>query len=158
MSKQGTKAATEFGRDLPRYPNQQEAERDLFARRNRLLASLVDAASKTREFKPDFSPESLKDLESWYFDLVGKTAFSETGLERHSFEEAISMYLGEILVRNRPPFEWFVQEFAFTPGAYEIGVRRPLYSLMLSKHRDLTARPNNKRRQSLWNEYRQHAA
>ena len=158
MSKQGINAATEFGRDLPRYPSQREAERGLFARRDRLLARLCEAAERQSTFKPDFSPASLKSLEAWYFHFLETNSFADAGMDRNDFEQAISFYLGEVLIRNRAPFEWFVQEFAFSPGSYEIGVRRPLYSVMLTKPRDLASRANNRRRQSLWREYEQHAA
>jgi hypothetical protein len=154
MSRQGIKAAYDFGRDLPRYGSQQEAERDLFARRDRLLTRLCDSAGSKADF--DFSPQSLKKLESWYFELLDTNGFSSIGFDRSTFENAIPLYLGEVLVRNRPPFEWFVQEFTFAPGSYEIGVRRPSISLMLTRPRDLSAQPT-KRHQSLWREYRRYA-
>ena len=99
--------------------------------------------------------------DSFSLALPRSASFSEVwcaGFSRSAFERCVAAYLGEVLVKNRPPFEWFVAEDPFEPGKYEVGVRRPLYSLMLTLPLDLATRPNNKRRQSLWREYRQHAA
>jgi len=40
MSKYGLKIAKEFGKKLPEFPNRQQAERKLFARRDEHLALL----------------------------------------------------------------------------------------------------------------------
>ena len=63
------------------------------------------------------------------------------------------MYLGQVIVHNHPEFRWIVEEFAFQRGKYEIGVTKPLFTLMLTKRTDLSSRPNNKKRQSLWRDY-----
>jgi hypothetical protein len=64
----------------------------------------------------------------------------------------MAMYLGQVLVGNVPEFEWFVTEFAFERGRYEIGVRRPLFELMLSRQ-SFPPRERNKREQSMWRMY-----
>ncbi len=79
--------------------------------------------------------------------------FEAVGLGRETFERAIAMYLGEVLVRSAG-FHWIVEEYAFQPGRYEIGVRRDLLTIMLRRETDLFARPNNRRRESLWRRYR----
>lgn len=69
MSKQGLVVAQTYGESLPEFKSVAEAERELFARRNRLLDKLRHAASNT-QLRLDESPQSLKDLEAWYFKLV----------------------------------------------------------------------------------------
>ncbi len=68
----------------------------------------------------------------------------------------MAMYVGAVFVQNAtPPFEWFVKEFAFDAGRYEIGIRRGFFSLMLS--RQSVPRERNKRQESLWRTYARYA-
>jgi hypothetical protein len=53
-------------------------------------------------------------------------------------------------------FSWVVQEYQFAKGRYEIGVQRPLLSIMLTKGRKLQL-AGNKRMQSLWREFQRYA-
>jgi hypothetical protein len=96
----------------------------------------------------------LNDLETWYFELLEQRGFARLGVSREMFEECVSMYIGQVIVHNHPEFRWTVQEFALKPGKYEIGVTRHLFTRMLTGRTDLSARPSNKRRQSLWRDYR----
>ena len=70
----------------------------------------------------------------------------------------MAMYVGETVVRNNQQFEWFVSEYVFEPGKYEIGVRKPSFAWMFRGFGNLYSRPNNKRRQSIWREFKQYAA
>ena len=70
-----------------------------------------------------------------------------------TFERSIAMYLGEVIVRNASAYEWFVAEFAFEPGRFEIGVRSPLLQVMLSRLSP-APRERNERALSLWRLYR----
>jgi len=153
MTKAGMAAAQEHGTNLPSFASQGEAEHSLFARRDELLLTLQKSASGNSTFRFDSSPDSLKALEKWYFDLLEGQNFGSLGLDQATFEHCISMYLGHVLVQNHPKFKWVVEKFAFQEGKYEIGVQRPLFSLMLTGRRNLAGKPNNKRRQSLWREY-----
>jgi hypothetical protein len=152
MSKAGPRAAKLFGSTLPAFRGIAEAERALYGERDGLIRKLTALSRRSTTFRPDFSPESLKDLEHWYFELLGGGGFQAIDIDPETFERTMAMYLGEVLVRNAPPFEWFVTEFAFEPGRYEIGVRRPLGHVMLSR---LTPAPRerNRREQSIWRRY-----
>jgi hypothetical protein len=103
----------------------------------------------------DFSPDSLKKIESWYFNLYEKSGFKNLGTDRNSFEEYIATYFGEVVVRNVPGSAWIVQEFAFVKGKYEFGVQRGLGIVMLGGFQDLFKWPNNKKRESIFRMYRQ---
>lgn len=152
MSREGMKAARAHGELLPSFPSLEAAEQALHEMRDDLTQELPRAAVSTTAFSPDFSPESLKGLERWYFDLWENEGFEAAGFSRETCERAISMYLGEVLVRSAG-FHWMVEEYAFQPGRFEIGVRKGLLTIMLRRETDLFARPNNKRRESLWRRY-----
>jgi hypothetical protein len=153
MSRAGMVAARLHGESLPSFSSHADAERALFLRRDRLLASLQRAAEQSSRFAFDMSPESLKKLESWYFELLERDNFRAIGLDRLTFEGCVAMYFGEVVVQNNPEFKWAVHEYAFQAGRYEIGVERPLVRLDLTRGIDLAARGKNKRRHSLWRDY-----
>ena len=66
----------------------------------------------------------------------------------------MAMYVGEVIVKNHAMFRWVVREFPFVPGTYEIGVERGTLAVMLTRLGDVHTRPNNKKRESIWREYR----
>lgn len=154
MSREGLQAAGRHGAKLPAFPDLAAAERVLLRERDELLRTMTELSRRAAAFRPDGSPESLRHLERWYFELLEGGGFASIGTDEETFERATAMYFGEVLVRNVPPFEWFVAEFAFEPGRYEIGIRRPQLELML--HRLSPApRERNARQQSIWRRYRQ---
>ena len=154
MSNAGLDVAREFGRRLPHFQNLLEAEQALLKERDRLLDMLRSVAPGSPDFTFDLSPQSLKSLERWYFSLLERPDWTDRQFDRASLERAIAMYFGAVVVRNCPEFSWTVTEFPFLPGHYEIGIERPLYRRSLTLGLDLAARPNNKRRQSLWRDFR----
>jgi hypothetical protein len=156
MSRAGLLAAKLFGAKLPAFRDLEEAERALERRRDELLLTLTDLSRHSATFRADGGPESLKDLERWYFELLEGAGFRSIGTDQETFERAIAMYLGEVLVRNAPPFEWFVSEFAFEPGRYEIGVRRSRVAVMCNRLVP-APRERNKRGQSIWRRYQSYA-
>jgi len=92
-------------------------------------------------------------LEQWYFDLLERDAFTGLGTERATFEECMAMYFLETAVRNSD-VEWTVDEYAFEPGRYEIGVKPPLFAQYTMRITHLPLLRENKRRQALYREYR----
>lgn len=146
MSRQCVIAATSYGKELPAFTNQANAEAVLFALRDSTLSALF---SECREpLRLDYSPESLTRFERWFFE----TGRPETGNSDYSIAHAIGFYFGEVLCRTAH-FNWVVEEFAFQRGKYEIGVKRSTVSLMLTRGRRPTA-TGNKRMQSLWREWK----
>jgi len=154
MSQTGMIAAHQHGAQLPTFGSLAEAETALFRERDRRLSVLSKAADGSNCFTCSFAPESLKNLERWYFEILDAGAFPTFSLSQDDFEKCVASYFGEVLVRHSPPFEWFVEEFVFDPGRYEIGIRRPLLALMLTGRKAPEPRERNRRMQSLWREYR----
>jgi hypothetical protein len=146
-----------FGQKLPAFKSQAEAEEHLFAERDARVSRLAALAGQSGGvFTADFSPASLKGLELWYFALWESDGFSSLGLSREEFERCMAMYFCEAAVRNCPRAKWIVQEYAFEPGKYELGVQRGHVSLMRSRFTDHYQQPRNKRRQRIYREYQEH--
>ena len=155
MSTRGRKAAEQYGQKLPTFPDLESARRALLAQRDADLEALRRTLVSSDAFEPDFRPESLKDLEAWYFELWEADAFEAHGSARAEVERGMAMYFCEILVRHVDGMQWSVGPFAFDPERYEIGVERPGYVLRMQRCTDHFETPNNKRRQSLWRRYKE---
>jgi len=157
MSKSGLKIAGEYGKRLPAFGSHQEAERVLFAQRDGLVAAVVMLERKSSEFRADFTPESLNQLEAMFSESRDAQDFNRLGVDKTTFERMIGMYFGEVYVRNVPGAEWFVAEYAFEQGRYEIGVRKGLLSLMLTNGLAPEPRERNFRQRSLLRLYRKYS-
>ena len=141
--------AGQYAQDLPEFSGHREAEETLFAQRDTGLQELHTVNGLAGNL--DYSSESLKSVERWFFEN-GQPAATASG---YSMSHAIAFYFGEVLCRTRQ-FRWVVQEYIFAKGRYEIGVQRPLLAIMLTKGKQLQA-AGNKRMQSLWREYQHYA-
>jgi hypothetical protein len=157
MTRAGMKAALEHGKRLQAFASVEAAERELFRRRDELLDLLAELARRDTVFMADYSPESLKSLERWYFLIWECGGFDTLSIGRELFEQCMAMYYGEVAVRNISSVEWIVADFPFTPGKYQIGISNGNGAVMRSRFTDLYRQPNNKGRQSIWREYRQFA-
>ena len=144
MSHRGIIAAKQYADDLPVFDNFEVAHECLMSAQRETLNALLQEHGV--ELNLDFSVESLKRLEKWFLE----SGSPEAGCNGYSIPHAIGFYFGEILCR-RSGFGWVVEEFPFQRGRFEIGVKRPLLTIMLTKGK----RPGiagNKRMQSLWRE------
>jgi len=157
MAKDKAQVALDHADDLPEFNDAESAGRELFRKRDEVLRLLDTASAGTGTFNADYSPDSLVALEGWYFELWEHQSFFEMGMGRSEFETAMAFYFGETLVRNVEGFEWLVEEYAFLPDRYEIGVGRERLKIMLSRFTDLFARPNNVNRDSIHRAYRKYA-
>jgi len=57
-----------------------------------------------------------------------------------------------------PEFKWIVRESSFKADAYQIGVHRDLYSLMIGPASHLRVLKNNKRMESMFRSYKERTA
>jgi hypothetical protein len=155
MSRHGSEIAKQHAEKLPAFSSLEEAQRSLYAFRDEHLALLVEIAKGQPGFLPDFQPESLKQLEGWYFQLYETDSFQAIGIPRDVFETCMAMYYGETAARNSSG-RWIVEEYFLSPGKYELGVRKGSLTRMLSRFTDHFRTPDNKRRQSLYREYKKY--
>ncbi len=159
VSRRSLRVAIDHGQSQPAFSSAQEAGAALFRLRDDLLSRLGAGALKAG-MRVDYSPDSLKGLERWSFDLYEKNGFGAVGFTKDEFQAAMRFYLGETAVREGKA-EWFVEEHAFAPGRWEIGVRKHLFALMMPNPRAQQAwsywtLPGNKTRTRLFRDYRQH--
>ncbi len=144
MSRQGMIAAKQYAEELPAFESLEAAREHLMSAKSGTLSALLREHGGPLNL--DFSVESLKRLEKWFLE----SGSPEAGGRGYSIPHAIGFYFGEILC-IRSGFSWVVEEFPFQRGRYEIGVKRPLLSIMLTNgKRPVIA--GNKRMQSLWRE------
>lgn len=154
MTRPGLKAALKYGEKLPKFKSMAEAEKYFFARKDKLLGKFEKKCEQYSFFTPDYSVESLKKLEKTYFDLYETGSFRETGLSRDEFERAMSVYFGEVVVRNNDGAKFEVREFPFAPGKYEFYISKGLLSVAIAdRFRDLYQQPGNVRKNHMFREY-----
>ena len=155
MSRQGLKIALQHGQLLPAFSSLDEAKQSLLARRDAHLEAFQSLTVEASGPSLDYSPESLKALEKWYFQLYESDGFATISAERETFEQCMAFYFGEVAKRNAKDGEWVVEEFAFIRGKYEIGVCSGNMKVMVGSRRDHFKTPDNKRHQSLYRQYKQ---
>lgn len=154
MSKNGFKAAIKYGEKLPEFENILEAEKFFEKYKDELIIQLELVSKESEIFKADYTVESLKGLEKWYFDLFEKNEFSKLGLNRNEFEKVMAIYFGEVVIRNNKNAKWEVEEFPFVTGKYTFGITKGNYSLAFTNgFVDHYKEPNNKRRNYLFRMY-----
>ena len=158
MSWFGSRVARLFGQKLPAFSSLTEAEAYLFAQRDERLRRITELAASSDNFAADYTPESLKNLERWYFELMDTNGFQPLGISREGFECCMASYFCELAVRNCPDVKWEVREFEFAHGKFEIGVQRGLLHFMLNRFTDHHKQPNNKRRQKIYRMYQERFA
>jgi hypothetical protein len=122
--------AVEYGYLLSKYPNLRTARKELMSARKVHLARLRELAASSRDFVPDYSPESLERLEVWYNTLLSGRRFRRIGVTKSEFQAMISTYFFQLVVNNHRDFRWTVTAYPFLAGRYEIGVTDGMFSLM----------------------------
>ena len=113
MSKYAFNTAIKYGEKLCGFNNLSEAEDYFILRKDFLLNKLKAVSTQTSAFVPDNTVESLKKIEKWYFDLYEENAFGKFGLSQEEFEQIMSFYWGEVVVKNNEDAKWVVEEYPF---------------------------------------------
>src|SRR5579883_2991549 len=122
MSKYGLYIACLYGEQLPAFNSLPEAENALFSERDHYLRLLETLSAATSQFRADYSAQSLKHLEKWYFALLDLRAFDAGNVSQADFEIAMGYYFGEVARRNDPRTRWLVSVYPFMPDRYEIKI------------------------------------
>ena len=151
MSKNPIDIAREFGGQLPSFGNLAEATDHYERYRQAGLKTLAGLTADRPGFTMDYSPESLKSLEDVYFSLIETGGFPGLGLSQQAFESLMGIYFGAVATRTDPAVHWIVQEFAFAPGKYELGVAKANTTVMVTSLRNLNLmQPHRKKRDRLY--------
>lgn len=152
MSKYGLKVGMEYGRKLKKFKNKSEAEKYFFSYKAMLLEKFETICTHKSCFLPDYTVDSLKRIEKWYFELFERNEFDQIGFTRHVFEDVMSVYFGEVVVKNHADAQWLVEEYAFAKKKYQLLLNRGGLN-MAHSCRDWYKEPNNKRKNLLYREY-----
>lgn len=154
MPKESIKTAIENGKKLQEFENIKDAELFFLAYKDSLLERVILIADDSPFFSTDFTVDSLKNLEKWYFHLFEHEGFAEIGMERNDFEKVMAIYFGEVVVRNSEEAEWEVEEFPWGHDKYTYGVRQGYCGMTLGNgFIDHYLEPQNKRRNILFRRY-----
>jgi hypothetical protein len=154
MSRYGLLVVTARDSAWPACDSQGDAERLWFAQRDFNLNTLHTWSVASGRFNVDETPESLKTVEEWYFDAASQEGLPATPAVVHML---LGFYFGQVLVSSAK-FTWVVRESAFVPGHYGIGVTKGLVTIMLSDGMPPDPPERNKRRLSLYRQYKKWAA
>ena len=157
MTRHGLKVALKHAESLPSFKSLAEAKRSLFQLRDRLRDE-IERLSRECNVVLDFSPDSLKTLEKWYFDLYNSDGFECLGLTQEEFERCMGFYNGFVYTENDPEFTWIVEESPYKAGKFQIGVTKGLLTIWVGRVSRLQKLKNNKRMQSMFREYKRYSA
>ena len=91
MSKYSLNIAIKYGETLREFNDKSEAEDYFISYKDNLLNRLKAISTQTSVFFLDYTIESLKKLEKWYFDLYEKQSFEQVGLTQEEFESMMSV-------------------------------------------------------------------
>jgi hypothetical protein len=141
------------------FSNKDEAEKNIFNYRDSCLTNFSDILNNNKDsfFNLDFKSESLKTIEKLYFLLYERDEFSKRGISREAFERGMSLYFGEVSVRNNDNAKWIVGEYPFVKDKYQLGIEvGPGRFMIMHKCKDLCFREGNKLKQSLYREYKKY--
>ncbi len=154
MSVYGLKMAAKYGEKLEEFKDLSDAEDYFISYKDCLLNKFEEICAQKSCFEPDYTVESLKRIEKWYFELYENKEFDKVGLTREEFERVMSVYFGEVVVRNNEDAKWVVAEYPFMKKKYELLINKQLFNMSIINHcHDLCRRQNNKRRNLLLREY-----
>ena len=159
MSKYSLNIANKYGEALRDFNDKSEAEDYFISYKDDLLSRLKTISTKASEFFPDYTIESLKKLEKWYFDLYERQSFNREGLTQEELESMMSVYWGEVVINNNKDAKWVVAEYPFSQKKYEFLVKKGLCSVsVVNKFHHLYNKQGNKRRTLLFREYNRYFA
>lgn len=154
MSEHGLIIALKYGEKLKEFDDKVQAEKFFISYKDELLNRLEAISEQLDGFFPDYTIESLKDIEKLYFQLYRNNTFGKLGLSQKQFESIMSVYWGEVVIKNNADAKWLIEEFAFSQGKYELLVNISIFDMF----QDLYKRQDNKRQNLLFREYNRYFA
>ena len=154
MSEHSLTIALKYGEKLKEFYDIAQAEKYFISYKDELLNRLEAISGQLDGFSPDYTIESLKNIEKLYFELYRNNSFGKLGLSQKQFESIMSVYWGEVVIKNNADAKWLIEEFAFSQGKYELLVSNGLCNVsIVDMFQDLYKRQGNKRQNLLFREY-----
>jgi hypothetical protein len=108
---------------LPTFDSLPAAEEFYYDQRDRVLREFPRTLPPSVNL--DYSPESLKRLEAWYFTQGDRDRHSPICL-------GIGYYFGEMVCRDAG-FEWCVFGYKYAENVYEIAVKTEGFRLLMTR-------------------------
>lgn len=159
MSRQGLKIALKVGQSRIKFDNLKIAEKYFEKERLIYLQKIKVLQEKYKNEKLDFSPESLKSIEKIYFDFYENDKFDENNISKNDFIKLLGIYNGFVYVKNEKA-KWKVQKEVFVnDNRYFLGIELNggFCFIDCSGISHLEKLTNNKRRQSMYREYKKYS-
>ncbi len=157
MTKAGLEAALGYGKSLKEFNNDSEAEKYFFDYKKRMIKEFEQICSRTEVFEADYTVDSLKTLERWYFDIWETNDFASFEVSREVFEIMMALYFDETVVKNIDEAKWTVVEYPFIKGKYELAIKCGLMTMAGTGHfKNLCTMQGNKKRNFLLREYKKY--
>ena len=159
MSEHSLIIALKYSEKLKEFDDIAQAEKYFISYKDELLNRLEAISGQLDGFSPDYTIESLKDIEKLYFPLYRNNTFGKLLLSQKQFESIMSVYWGEVVIKNNADAKWLIEEFAFSQGKYELLVNKGLCNISIfDMFQDLYKRQDNKRQNLLFREYNRYFA
>lgn len=140
--------------ELPVFATAEAANAHYMAVKDKYLALLKAFVESNNLMVLDKSPDSLKTLEQLYFAMHENQEFGEDTITAETFETCMHVYYGEVLIANTPGLFWEAKAHFLTENAYYLSVSGELLSIAIRRLKDYHLTPGNKRRQSLYREFK----
>lgn len=147
----------ESAKQLPTFDSQEEANRFFINLKDEGLIEFTCFLKKHNFFEPNYAPESLKHLEKLYFQLYEENKFGDDLILIEDFELYMSLYFGEVLVRNTETYSWGGEKHFLTNNAYYLVVRKEWLSMAIARLKNYYNKKNNKTKQSLFREFKSYS-
>jgi hypothetical protein len=154
----GSDAPLQWAASLPTFSNEDEARTKLFWQRDQLLGALLFACQPFPDTRLDYTVESIKRLERWYFECFDRGDLAFLDIPMEMVELAIPIYCAAVAVGHRGA-EWALfRDPWINQGGYALSVKRGPLSCTLQTHGEPKwphhRRPKNARRNLLSREFK----
>jgi len=137
------------------FNSQSEANTFFIEQKKENLDSFLKFIKDNEFFEPNFSPESLKEVEKLYFKLRDERKYRANFITIEDYELFMSIYFGEVVVRNLEGFVWAAEKDFINPNAYSMVIKKSNYSKGISRRKNHYIQKNNKNKEALFREFLQ---
>ena len=154
-SKKSYELVLKHSQKLKSFSSKEDAEEFFFSLKDNLLKKLENICTDCAFFKMDYTLESIKNIEKWYFELYEKNEFEILGTSREEFEEILGIYWGECAIKYNSSSIWIVEEDWLINGKYSFCINIKGWMHITYKYfNDLYKYPDNKTHKRMYREFK----
>jgi hypothetical protein len=137
------------------FSSQTDANSFFIEQKQQNLDTFLKFIRENMFFEPDLSPESLKAVEKLYFKLRKERKYKANFITIEDYELYMSVYFGEVIVKNLEGFKWAAERDFENPNAYSLVIKKSNYAKGISRRRNHYIQKNNKNQEALFREFLQ---